>query len=256
MPGPREYSRSTIFTLATLGEGRCYWPKPPCNAPVTVIISGEPVSNLQIAHIRAAKSNGPRYVEGMSDDDRRSWKNLILLCTPHHNMIDKIRPDDYSIEELERWKSERETGGLARLKGLRDLTEDRLQEMLSYSMKEANKEIRDMLAQQRPIDSDAAMLLSEAANHLNMTTAETLHEASSLLAPALNDYAELLHQAAEKLGPALSDHAELLYRAAETLVPVLNEYVYPLSEVTRLLPEILEQLDMRIQALRNLQEDM
>jgi HNH endonuclease len=140
MPGPRDYARSTIFSLATLGEGKCYWPKPPCNAPVTVIINGGPVTNLQIAHIRAAKSNGPRYVPDMSDDERRSWKNLILLCTPHHTMIDKLKPDDYSIEDLEKWKSDRETGGLARLKGLSDLTEDRLQEMLAYSIKEAQKE--------------------------------------------------------------------------------------------------------------------
>jgi hypothetical protein len=61
-------------------------------------------------------------------------------------MIDKLRPNDYSIEDLERWKSARETGGLAKLRGLDDLTEDRLQEMLAYSIKEARKEIRDMLA--------------------------------------------------------------------------------------------------------------
>ena len=54
-------------------------------------------------------------------------------------MIDKLKPDDYSIEDLEKWKSNRETGGLARLKGLSDLTEDRLQEMLAYSIKEAQK---------------------------------------------------------------------------------------------------------------------
>jgi hypothetical protein len=234
MPGPRDYARSTIFSLATLGEGRCYWPAPPCKAPVTVIINGQPVTNLQIAHIRAAKFNGPRYVSDMSDDERRSWKNLILLCTPHHNMIDKIMPNDYSIEDLERWKSEREAGGLERLKGLNDLTEDRLQEMLAYSIKEANKEIREMLAEHKPIDPDAAMLLSEAADHLNMTTAETLYEASSLLAPALTEY------------------TEMLCYASNELVPALNEHVVTLSSITSDLPGLLEQLDERISELRRL----
>src|SRR5436309_2288498 len=112
MPGPRAYNRATIFTLATLGQGTCYWPEPPCKVPAIVHIQGEPVINLQIAHIRAAEPNGPRYVPAMSDDERRSWRNLILLCTPHHNMIDKIKPDDYPVEKLEQWKSGRETGNL------------------------------------------------------------------------------------------------------------------------------------------------
>jgi hypothetical protein len=226
MPGPRDYSRSTVFALAALGEGRCYWPEPPCNMRVAVIIKGEPVNNLQIAHIRAAHPGGPRYVPDMSDDERRSWKNVILLCTPHHNMIDKLRPNDYSIEDLERWKSAREAGGLAKLRGLNDLTEDRLQEMLAYSIKEAHKEIRDMLAERRPIDPDAALLLSEAADHLNMTTAETLYEASTILAPALNE------------------HTEQLFHAAMQLPDVMER-----------LPGLIEQLDERISELRRLQGD-
>jgi hypothetical protein len=234
MPGPRDYSRATIFSLATLGAGRCYWPAPPCNAPVTVIINGEPVTNLQIAHIRAANRGGPRYVPDMSDEERRSWKNVILLFTPHHMMIDKLKADDYSIEDLEKWKSDREQGGLARLNGLNDLTENRLQEMLSYSVKEAHKEIRDMLAENKPIDPDAAMLLSEAANHLNMTTAETLYEASSMLAPMLDDY-----------GPALY-----------SLAQALNEHAEPLANTAGRLQDLIEELDERISALRRIQEDI
>lgn len=267
MPGPRDYTRSTIFALAALGESRCYWPEPPCNIRVTVIINGEPVNNLQIAHIRAANPGGPRYVPDMSDDERRSWKNVILLCTPHHNMIDKLRPNDYSIEDLERWKSARETGGLAKLRGLNDLTEDRLQEMLAYSIKEARKEIRDMLAEHRPIDPDAAMLLSEAADHLNMTTAETLYEASSMLTPALNEYAEMLYaasrtlgpaldnhaetlyEASRTLGPALSDHVETLYEASTILAPVLNEHTETLFHATRQLPDLMEELPGLIEQL-------
>ena len=288
MPGPRDYTRATILSLATLGEGRCYWPQPPCNVPVTVIIDGQPVTNLQIAHIRAANPNGPRYISGMSDDDRRSWKNLILLCTPHHNMIDKLKPDDYPIEDLERWKSDHEQGGLARLKGLNDLTEDRLQEMLAYSIKEAHKEIRDMIAEHRPIDSEAAMLLSEAANRLNMTTAETLYEASRILAPALNEHGAALDQASRMLAPALNEHGAALDQASRMLAPALNEHgaaldqasrmlapalnehgaaldqasralnahTEPLSYATSKLQDLIEQLDQRIWELRRLQGDM
>jgi len=274
MPGPREYTRSTIFSLAALGGGTCYWPNPSCAQPVTVVINGEPVTNLQIAHIRAANRNGPRYVPNMSDDDRRSWKNLILLCTPHHNLIDKLHPDDYSIEDLERWKSDREKGGLARLKGLRDLTEDRLQEMLTHSMKEAHREIQEMLAEHQPIDPDAAMLLSAAADHLSMDTAELIYGASRMLAPALNEYTEILLHAADKLVPTLNEQTEVLSHAADALVPALNEhietrsnatnklvpalseYADTLDSATEYLPDLIQALDQRIVQLRNLLDDM
>lgn len=240
MPDPRNYTRSSIFALAALGEGRCYWPDPPCSVPVTVFINGEPVSNLQIAHIRAAKPNGPRYVPGMSDDERRSWKNLVLLCTPHHTYIDKLKPNDFSIEDLERWKSDRETGSLTKLKGLSDLTEDRLQEMLAYSIKEANREIRELLADGKTIDPDAAMLLSEAARHLNMTTAETLWEASRRLGLALDSHSEMLYSASRALAPALNDHTDTLYEASRILAPLLNDHTSILYEAVHTLTRTLD----------------
>lgn len=223
MPGPRDYKRSAIFALATLGQGTCYWPEPPCRVPAIVYIQGEPVINLEIAHIRAAERNGPRYDPAMTDNERRSWQNLILLCTPHHNLIDKIKPGDYPIEKLATWKSDRERGNLVRLRGLHDLTEDRLQEILTYSINEAYKEIRDVLAQQRQIDPEIAMLVTEAARNLNMVTAEMLSDAADRLAPALYEYGEILSRSATDLRIATEE-----------------------------LPGLLSQLDDRINELRNL----
>jgi hypothetical protein len=36
---------------------------------------------LEIAHIRAAKQGGERYVASMTDEERNSFDNLIFLCT-------------------------------------------------------------------------------------------------------------------------------------------------------------------------------
>jgi hypothetical protein len=108
MTGSRDYSRTTIFALARLGGKTCYWPDPPCPIPVMVFIDGQPVRNVEIAHIRAANPNGARYYSQMTNKERSDWPNLILLCTPHHNMVDKIRPKDYPAEVLEKWKLNRE----------------------------------------------------------------------------------------------------------------------------------------------------
>jgi hypothetical protein len=220
MPGPRDYKRSTIFALAALGQGTCYWPSPPCTMPLLVHVEGQPITNLEIAHIRAADPNGPRAVKGMPDDVLRSWSNLILLCKPHHVYVDKIRPDDFSIETLQTWKAKREQGGLAKLNELSNaITEDRLQEMLADSAREAYQEIRRLLAEHKPIDPDAAMLLNEVATRLS---------------PTLSEY-----------GPAL-----------ERASTVLSEYGPMLNTAAATLSGSLESLHHSIQMLRNIQGSM
>lgn len=103
----RNYLEVTKKSLFTLSLGRCY--EPDCPNRVVQMAGEHPIVQVQISHIRAAKKNGPRYDENMTDDDRRAFRNLLLLCTFHHQLVDK-KPtgDSYSVEELQRWKEERE----------------------------------------------------------------------------------------------------------------------------------------------------
>lgn len=61
----------------------------------------------QICHIEAASPNGPRYNPNQTDEERRSFDNLILLCYKCHNMVDN-NPDKYTVELLKQWKREHE----------------------------------------------------------------------------------------------------------------------------------------------------
>lgn len=127
MVDPRQYRSGTKEALALLSRGHCYFPG--CKVPTFVFVDGEPIVNYHVAHIRDAKP-GNRYVKEMTDDERRNFSNLVLLCMPHHTEVDKRNPTKYSIEVLEAWKADRETGGVAELRGLDGLTEDRLEEMI------------------------------------------------------------------------------------------------------------------------------
>ncbi|MFB9660088.1 hypothetical protein ACFQS3_10005 [Glycomyces mayteni] len=69
----------------------------------------DPFVECQIAHIRDAKQ-GNRYDPGMSDEDRRSFPNLILLCKAHHELVDKRCPEQYPAEVLTMWKHAVEQG--------------------------------------------------------------------------------------------------------------------------------------------------
>jgi hypothetical protein len=179
MPDPRGYTRATLAALAALGGGTCYWPDPPCRAPVTVIVNGTPVSNLEIAHIRAANPNGPRYDPAMTDEERQHWRNLIYLCTPHHQYVDRERPQDYPIHVLEQWKADREQGPMAQLQGLSGLTEDRLRELIQHGVEETRREVQASLEQIELVDPETAMILREATRSLTPDIADMLETAST-----------------------------------------------------------------------------
>ena len=62
----------------------------------------------------------------MTNEQRRSFSNLLLLCVPHHDLIDHKEPDQYSVDLLREWKAARETltsgDDAAELRGLTEET--------------------------------------------------------------------------------------------------------------------------------------
>ena len=105
MPGPRAYTNATRTALSSLANGCCYFPG--CSTPIVVFVEGEPFLNVDIAHIRDAKP-GNRYDPAMTDEERAHFRNLILLCRPHHGLVDTLRPEEFSANLLENWKRDRE----------------------------------------------------------------------------------------------------------------------------------------------------
>lgn len=56
----------------------------------------------QLCHIEAANPGGERYNENQSDEDRRSYHNLVILCYPHHVETNDIVT--YSVPKLKEIK--------------------------------------------------------------------------------------------------------------------------------------------------------
>jgi hypothetical protein len=123
MAGARDYSAGTRAALACLSHGKCYFPG--CTRQIIVVEDdGQAFTQYHIAHIHDARP-GNRFDPNVTDDERRSFSNLILLCGPHHERIDQREPEKYSIEMLHQWKvdHERQLGLQA---GLESFTEDTL----------------------------------------------------------------------------------------------------------------------------------
>jgi hypothetical protein len=134
-PGPRDYTQGTERALYAFSAMTCYFPD--CPTRVIILVDGEPVSNVEIAHIRGAVPGSPRYDTAMTDDERRSFANLILLCTPHHKVVDRLHPGDYPVEVLAGWKVQHERDAGIDGSDLWSVTEDRFLDLIEKALASA-----------------------------------------------------------------------------------------------------------------------
>lgn len=97
---------SIIKRLFAVSNNQCAYPG--CNLPL-IEISGTVTG--EIAHIKAAKKNGPRYDAAQTDEERNGFNNLILLCGRHHTIID-TEISAHSVERLIKIKENHEQSGI------------------------------------------------------------------------------------------------------------------------------------------------
>lgn len=207
MSNRRSYPSGLLPALAVLSRNSCYWPG--CSEPVFRFVGKKPVVNLQIAHIRAVNPNGPRYAPEMTDEERNSFSNLILLCHPHHTIVDRLEKDKYSTELLEKWKADREAEGRSALATLQGITEARLQQLIELALRTQSQRIDDALKRFEQFDFEAARLLRGLIHDL-----EDLRASRWLPDP---DTVGMLSQTAHQLRPINEDTVSQLQDAARRL---------------------------------------
>ncbi|MFL6136702.1 MAG: hypothetical protein ACJ74O_02755 [Frankiaceae bacterium] len=99
-------------------------------------VEGHPATNVQIAHIHGAKPGSARYDPSMTDAERASFNNLVLLCKPHHDLIDRIAPADYPPDSIRQWKRDREGNTTAVLSEVAGWTDARLAKWLESAVRQ------------------------------------------------------------------------------------------------------------------------
>jgi hypothetical protein len=98
---PRAYKPNDVKKLFALSGNECS-----CPSCTNKIVARDDKSIVgKICHIEAASSDGPRYNSKQTNDERRSYDNLILLCDECHTIIDNKKNERvYSVELLKEWK--------------------------------------------------------------------------------------------------------------------------------------------------------
>ena len=74
----------------------------------------------QVCHIVAKENRGPRANPSMSDEEKDSYDNLIILCPNHHALIDKDTTT-YTVDKLKNIKFNHENNCIYELKTSHDL---------------------------------------------------------------------------------------------------------------------------------------
>ena len=140
----RNYHVGDVRYLFLGSGGVCYYPE--CTEPVLREIDDEMISQVEIAHIHALEKGGSRFEEYMTVEQRNSYKNLILLCIPHHKLVDrKSNEARFPASLLFKWKREREGAKLDALRGIARLTQDQFEQMLINSVTTAKDELLEAI---------------------------------------------------------------------------------------------------------------
>ena len=97
----RDILESTLKKLFALTGNRCAFP----GCPHAVVNEhGDLIA--EVCHIEAANERGERFNPDQTDEERRAFDNLIVLCPTHHTTTDNV--DEYPVERLREMKREHE----------------------------------------------------------------------------------------------------------------------------------------------------
>jgi hypothetical protein len=111
--------------------GRCHYPG--CNKSlIGDLISGNEDANFGfVAHIVGEKANGPRGDAVLSPQLEDEPSNLMLLCGPHHKLIDVDEREEHTVQRLQDIKSAHEE----RIRIVTEIAPDRASHVLRYGAK-------------------------------------------------------------------------------------------------------------------------
>lgn len=96
-------STATIKRLFAVSGNICAFAH--CPQPLVDAMSGTVTG--EICHIKAQNTEGPRYDASQTEQARHGYDNLVLMCSPHHKIIDSDILT-YTVDVLEEIKKNHE----------------------------------------------------------------------------------------------------------------------------------------------------
>jgi hypothetical protein len=129
-----DIKESTLKKLFALSGNRCAFPG--C-AQAVVNQRGDLIA--EVCHIEAANEDGQRYNPAQSDEDRRSFDNLRILCPTHHAVTDKVAVDP--VEWMRQMKQDHERRFVAHPLAIGDAQAARLYDQVARQLRRQTRPI-------------------------------------------------------------------------------------------------------------------
>lgn len=242
----RRYKPSTVRRLDTLSGNQCANPK--CRRKL-IARDGETVIS-KICHIEAANTDGSRYNSKMSDDERRHYDNLILLCDECHSIIDKKENEDkYPVSLLKSWKRNHE-----------DLNQQNLLIKKPQLLNQAINAIAEINFKEGEIDKNQtkSFSISEKIKHNALKRNKYLIEEYSRYYGKINSlYSELENQGSFKKEKLLRN-IKLLYQKikGEYINGQVNEFIIIQQNADNIFEDIENKLSEIINKELSNKEDI
>ncbi|GID29138.1 hypothetical protein [Paractinoplanes brasiliensis] len=259
--GDRNYSPGCEKALFMLSRGHCYMPE--CQTRVMRFVNEEWEVKVEIAHIRGLKRTSARYDATMTDPERNHFRNLILLCEPHHKVVDrKANERRYTVDLLTEWKEQVEGDLSDELDEIDWLTQDRLTAILADAIDDTHADLTTALTKVHGIGAETLGLLKQLVAdaftrpYLDAETAESLRSSAEDLRH-LPTSAEILSYSAQNLS-GLPDSAEMLMYSSSGLQD-LPYSVESLNAALRRFDDVNTQLSdtvTRMQAVEGASEEL
>ena len=105
---PAEPTVQTLKRLFSLSGNYCAFRDPELQKACEEHLADENWDgiNAEVCHIYGARPKSARYESTMTDEARRDFENLILLCPTDHNRVDNLEPHRFSPEVLKKMKQD------------------------------------------------------------------------------------------------------------------------------------------------------
>ena len=256
--GDRYYTAGTVEALFMLSRGHCY--EPSCRARVMTRANDAWQITVHIAHIKGLKWDSARHDPDMTDRERNHFRNLLLLCKPHHTVVDnKANEHLYEEDELLQWKRDVEGDYADDLDQLDWLTEEKLQTLMASAVSTTQRVIFTAIENVKDIGAETLQLVksfvSESISrpYLDADTAASL-EYSARVFERLPDHAELLYMSSRDLR-GLPDSSEILYHSSRGLREV-TDHAETLHYAARSFSEFQGSIPQLVDAAHSLRLSM
>jgi hypothetical protein len=99
---PGDPTQGTLIKLFALSGNRCAFQNVDTGGGCEQELARPdwPRTQGQAAHIRGEATTAARFDATMTNDDRRAYENIILLCPTHHHLVDYLEPQKYTVDVL------------------------------------------------------------------------------------------------------------------------------------------------------------